>query len=238
MGVQRSPLLARYRAHPALQQRLGSQCQVRLCFGLHFGWAIEGAVGSDYKIDASYLSPNVTIAESLERATKVYRVHIIVSETVVALCTESMAAKCRLIDKVMLGGSKVPLELHSLDLDTGLLPVQQRMPPLTWNMRERFRARQVIEIEKRRIMADDIRIASVFDMDEDLALMRRSFSVEFFQVFNMGYRNYSEGEWEVARRLLMRTPTMFGFTDGPSGALLAFMETPHHFQVPDGWRGV
>jgi len=28
-------------------------------FGLHFGWAIEGSIGSEYKIDASYLSPNV-----------------------------------------------------------------------------------------------------------------------------------------------------------------------------------
>ena len=31
-------------------------------FGLHVGWAIEGAIGSEYKIDASYLSPNAFIA--------------------------------------------------------------------------------------------------------------------------------------------------------------------------------
>ena len=29
--------------------------QVTLGFGLHCGWAIEGAIGSEYKIDASYL---------------------------------------------------------------------------------------------------------------------------------------------------------------------------------------
>ncbi len=39
-------------------------------FGLHFGWAIEGAIGSDCKIDASYLSPNVNMASRLEAATK------------------------------------------------------------------------------------------------------------------------------------------------------------------------
>ena len=32
-----------------------------LGFGLHVGWAIEGAIGSNYKIDASYLSPNVNL---------------------------------------------------------------------------------------------------------------------------------------------------------------------------------
>jgi len=39
-------------------------------FGLHTGWAIEGAIGSTYKIDASYLSPNVNIASRLDGATK------------------------------------------------------------------------------------------------------------------------------------------------------------------------
>lgn len=51
-------------------------------FGLHFGWAIEGAIGSDYKIDASYLSPNVNIASRLEAATKQYGVSLLLSEDI------------------------------------------------------------------------------------------------------------------------------------------------------------
>jgi class 3 adenylate cyclase len=43
---------------------------VKMGFGLHVGWAIEGAIGSDFKIDASYLSPNVNMASRLEAATK------------------------------------------------------------------------------------------------------------------------------------------------------------------------
>ena len=31
--------------------------EVEMGFGLHIGWAIEGAIGSKFKIDASYLSP-------------------------------------------------------------------------------------------------------------------------------------------------------------------------------------
>ena len=37
-------------------------------FGIHLGWAIEGAIGSEHKIDASYLSPNVNLAAWLEAA--------------------------------------------------------------------------------------------------------------------------------------------------------------------------
>ena len=53
--------------------------QVKMGFGLHLGWAIEGAIGSDYKIDASYLSPNVKISDHLELLTKIYGVMILFS---------------------------------------------------------------------------------------------------------------------------------------------------------------
>jgi class 3 adenylate cyclase len=48
-------------------------------FGLHVGWAIEGAIGSEFKIDASYLSPNVNMASRLEAATKQFGVPILIS---------------------------------------------------------------------------------------------------------------------------------------------------------------
>merc|ERR1719162_2353607 len=44
-SVHRSPVLANYRGHPGMQQRLGKDCRVNLSFGLHKGWAIEGAIG-------------------------------------------------------------------------------------------------------------------------------------------------------------------------------------------------
>ena len=44
-------------------------------FGLHVGWAIEGAIGSEYKIDASYLSPNVNMASRLEARNKGWPLH-------------------------------------------------------------------------------------------------------------------------------------------------------------------
>jgi class 3 adenylate cyclase len=43
---------------------------VKMGFGLHKGWAIEGAIGSFFKIDASYLSPHVNMSSRLEAATK------------------------------------------------------------------------------------------------------------------------------------------------------------------------
>eukprot|EP00287_Rhodomonas_sp_CCMP768_P020005 CAMPEP_0202812128 /NCGR_PEP_ID=MMETSP1389-20130828/3835_1 /ASSEMBLY_ACC=CAM_ASM_000865 /TAXON_ID=302021 /ORGANISM="Rhodomonas sp., Strain CCMP768" /LENGTH=64 /DNA_ID=CAMNT_0049483439 /DNA_START=76 /DNA_END=266 /DNA_ORIENTATION=- len=56
--------------HPPLEVKMG--------FGLHFGWAVEGAIGSPMKIDASYLSPHVNMASRLEAATKQYGVDLLI----------------------------------------------------------------------------------------------------------------------------------------------------------------
>jgi class 3 adenylate cyclase len=71
--------LLEYRKDERLKERLGGVYKLRMGFGLHVGWAIEGAIGSGYKIDASYLSPHVNISARLEAATKQYGVPVLFS---------------------------------------------------------------------------------------------------------------------------------------------------------------
>jgi class 3 adenylate cyclase len=59
-----------------------SDFEVKLSFGMHLGWAIEGAIGSDFKIEASYLSPNVNIAARLKSACYQYGVPFIFSKSI------------------------------------------------------------------------------------------------------------------------------------------------------------
>ena len=53
--------------------------KIQLGFGLHLGWGIEGAIGSEYKIDPSYISDHVNIASQLEEKTKFYGTSILIS---------------------------------------------------------------------------------------------------------------------------------------------------------------
>ncbi len=62
-------------------------------FGLHVGWAIEGAIGSEYKIDASYLSPNVNMASRLEAATKQFGTSILMSEDFAQMLSPQVRAR-------------------------------------------------------------------------------------------------------------------------------------------------
>lgn len=66
-----------YRKNEKLKKRIEGNVdqldyKIKLGFGLHQGWAIEGSIGSRFKIDASYLSHNVNVSSKLEENTKNY----------------------------------------------------------------------------------------------------------------------------------------------------------------------
>jgi hypothetical protein len=85
-------------------------------FGLHVGWAIEGAIGSEYKIDASYLSPNVNMASRLEAATKQFGVPLLLSEAFHDILSPKTKRRTRQIDAVSVKGE--PVNLHLCILET------------------------------------------------------------------------------------------------------------------------
>ena len=90
--------------------------KVSMGFGLHTGWAIEGAIGSFFKIDASYLSPNVNMASRLEAASKQYGVPLLVSGDFYEVMTSETQKMCREIDTVTVKGSIKPVRLFTVDV--------------------------------------------------------------------------------------------------------------------------
>ena len=78
MKIFKSYKLNKYRNHQGLQDRFKGNYSVKLGFGLHCGWSIEGAIGSTFKIDASYLSPHVNMSSKLEEKTKEYGANLII----------------------------------------------------------------------------------------------------------------------------------------------------------------
>merc|ERR1719330_1153520 len=117
------------------------------------------------------------------------------------------------------------MELYSVDLDYTAVPVDKDEPlQLVWNTRNRFKARQFLESEKQKKLQETFDVGLAFDEDPAIKVMRARYSTEFFQLFSMGYQNYSQGEWQVARRMLSCTKGSLGEQDGPSSALLRHME--------------
>lgn len=114
-NVAMSPKLAKYKTHAGLNKRIPNY-SVKMGFGLHLGWAIEGAIGSEYKIDASYLSPNVNMASRLEAATKQFGSFMLISGALRDVCTKETQKNMRHIDRVTVKGSIEPMDIYTVDV--------------------------------------------------------------------------------------------------------------------------
>ena len=95
--------------------------KVRIGFGLHVGWGIEGAIGSDFKIDASYLSPHVNMAQNLEGCTKQYGVPLLISAELFKIMSSKSKSNLRHLDTVTIKGYHEPLPLYTYDVDQNQL---------------------------------------------------------------------------------------------------------------------
>lgn len=89
--------------------------KVRMGFGIHQGWAIEGAIGSYFKVDASYLSPNVNMAARLEAATKQFGTTLLVSGHLRDITSPEFQLILREIDCVTVKGSIKPMRFYTID---------------------------------------------------------------------------------------------------------------------------
>jgi class 3 adenylate cyclase len=75
---------------------------VQMGFGLHAGKAVQGAIGSPRKIDATYVSEAVVSVEFLEASTKKYDLQMLMSGSFHALLHPSTKRRCRMVDKVFI----------------------------------------------------------------------------------------------------------------------------------------
>jgi hypothetical protein len=71
-------------------------------FGLHAGKAVQGAIGSQRKIDATYVSEAVERAELLESSTKKYGLKMLMSGSFHRLLHPNTRRRCRKIDRILL----------------------------------------------------------------------------------------------------------------------------------------
>ena len=204
---------AQFVHNPALVASLGGACDATVRFGIHLGWAIEGAVGSKHKIDASYLSPNVNLAARLAGAAKQYGSDLLLSGSFVGVLSDAARKMCRKIDCVTVKGSTIPVDLYVFDL--------QGMSSINF-LEAKYDARGRQE-------------AINFSTNIDLIKIRSKTSLVTVQMFQEGLEYYLEGVWEKAlkcfRKVLVEKPT-----DGPSMALLKVIEAADG-KAPKGWNG-
>mmetsp|Transcript_21886 Transcript_21886/g.41183 ORF Transcript_21886/g.41183 Transcript_21886/m.41183 type:complete len:837 (+) Transcript_21886:285-2795(+) len=189
--------------------------EVEMGFGLHIGWAIEGAIGSNYKIDASYLSPNVNMAARLEAATHQFGTPLLLSGPFCNELSPAAKALCRKIDVVTVKGSQIPLELWTCDLTNYDTEAAGMILPQFSGSNE----------NREQLALDFERVKQV----------QKDFDQEFKATFEEGVEFYVKGEWDKAKTLIDKCLSIYP-KDGPSDSLNRVMERAD-FTAPKDWKG-
>ena len=196
--------------------------RVKMGFGLHFGWGIEGAIGSKFKIDASYLSPNVNIAARLQAATKQYGVYILISGELYNLCSPRIKKICRFIDKVAVKGSTNPIKLYTIDVNIFNLPIDIAKKNVSAKKRyERLlRIKNIIHLEGQK-EGDLVKYVLNSKYFRRLLFIKRNknFKVTFDKVIE----NYISGDWKAAKVLLEKCHRLDS-RDGPTRTIYNYIQ--------------
>lgn len=225
----------KYVNNQEIRDRVGQDYKIRMGFGLHYGWAIEGAIGSYFKVDVSYLSPNVNMAARLEAASKQYGVPILLSGEFHDLLSLSLKQSCRKLDVVYVKGSEEPLRLYAPDISDKAInyaatPGLSKATGITQEAHN-FKKLIISQMQSSKnvgppIFVNDPEISALFCLSDTQARNWGNTAVEA----------YERGEWKMAKnyfeKILAVNPT-----DGPTNNIYSFMKG-YSFIPPRTWNGV
>jgi len=179
-GVHRDDKLLTYKNDFRLTAGVGA-FSVQIIYGMDAGWAVEGAVGSEYKIDATYLSPHVNMASRMMSASKQYGVTILLSQAVEELLSKQVRSQLRHLDTVFVKGSRVAQRIFTYDA---------RSEGADFFLYARPGDQADLDAEAY--------TADVWKTDQDLIAMRQHVSEEFMTLFRRGIDYYLSGKWKEA----------------------------------------
>jgi hypothetical protein len=175
------------------------------------------------------------MVEQVEGATDIYDVTMCMSQRFAECCSPTLRQEFRILDHVLFKGFRVPFHLYALDLDPTALEVVK--PQRSRMQLNKFKKRINREMRKRRKEDASFDPAQAFLMDPDVKRLRQKFPRNFFLNYEVAFRNYDAGEWNVARDMFRNTQDMIlDWEDGPSHTLLQFM-AEHCHVPPASWAG-
>mmetsp|Transcript_3914 Transcript_3914/g.4526 ORF Transcript_3914/g.4526 Transcript_3914/m.4526 type:complete len:705 (+) Transcript_3914:283-2397(+) len=253
-GIYRDDKLLAWKNDLRLGAGVGA-FSVNMIFGMDAGWAVEGAVGSEYKIDATYLSPHVNMASRMMSACKQYGVSILLSQAVEELMSDIGQSKLRHLDTVTVKGSSLRQKIYTYDA---------RHKGVDFFLFERSDEQADLDSENYS--------PNIWNTDQDLTGMRQHVTEDFEEEFTKGRDAYLTGDWpealkhlRSANKIMVENVMDQGYIqdelievqerildgedaraaeeelrheteDGPSRRLISYMESEGN-KVPETWKG-
>ena len=233
--INKSANILSYRENKEILKRIPN-FKLNMGFGLHVGYGIEGAVGSTYKIDASYLSPNVNIAARLETATRQFGLSLLISGPLYNLLSNDMKSICRFVDCVMVKGSVLPLDLYTIDVNLNLKNNGAREIVIYSQAEKRQYYHDKKEVYKKEVEITKNATRLILEKDSYLELLNTKKNEEFYDFWDDGIDYYKSGDFKNAGKLFKKC-LKIDPSDGPVKTLLNYFDKCKYI-TPKDWKGV
>ena len=215
-GIEKSKEIKKFKNIEQIIQKFGKD-SIKIGFGIHLGWSIEGAIGSNFKIDASYLSPNCNMANTCEEKTKMYGVDLVMTDKFVENLSDEAQKNTRILDicyeedepigfyTIDFDRSELSGDEDDLDLEFENIEGNKKTSASAMKRIKRFKKR--FERRKNIEMATSIPPKKYFwndyvQADKDWEKMRMSYSNSFYKYYNKGFDEFHFGDWPKAKELL------------------------------------
>jgi hypothetical protein len=185
--LRRTKTFHQFYALDAMRDRFGPSDKPYVTFGLHMGYTIEGAIGSDFKIDACYLSASVQIAYRIETLCRFYDMQILLTEPLYNLMSLKARNTLRKIDVITMKECRdPPMGIYTFDLsfsnmNSAELPVDHKMGELI-----KLQQYQTINIESFKNKGVDY----MFTLDSDIVGLQQHIH-EFAPLFRQAFKCYA-----------------------------------------------
>ncbi len=221
--INNSPKILKYMKNEKIIKKI-KNFKVKMGFGLHIGWAIEGTVGSTFKIEASYVGAYVNMAAKLNSATKVYGVSILFSDDIFELLSPEIREHCRMIDRVKIKGLLKPVVLYTVEVNLDLTVKKDYVDFMLIKdlKKELIGKKENIEIG---ISLEGSIGKYVLLKNSFRELLSRNKPETFYSLFLEGLNLYLSGKWNKAFNLLKQGLELLdNGTDGPTVTLMNYMK--------------
>ncbi|CAK4081656.1 unnamed protein product [Aphanomyces euteiches] len=210
-------VLHEYIVKDVVVKRFGPGFRIQMGFGMHVGWAIEGAIGSRFKIDATYISPHVEMADRLEAGSKIFKTKINVSHWLYALLSPAARKFMRKMDTIQIRGVDTPLTVYTFDVT---------------NPKNGFATPKFDEDERGQQVQRPVDFAN----DPEYKEIREGLDPAFLESAAEGVELYQAGDWTGARQALAHALQLRP-ADGPCKYLMDFLQA-NNLEAPPDWNGV
>jgi hypothetical protein len=233
--TRRSPTLSSYQGLPAMRSYMQTQPrgsplpEVELSLALTAGWAIELTIGSDFKVDANFMSPSTYISSVVLQMCPVFGMQLLLTERFYMNMSLRAKEKCRRLDTVQIWDTVTGLYTFDMDASPSCLLPWQKGHTLGGLLLPE----EIAEgYDTETLEADATEY--VFNIDLDVQKFQEKIPQQLRTDYREGLSLVQDGKWAAAREKFEKILSYW--PDRPSECQLLFLDI-FGPDAPEDWAG-